>query len=154
MHPSGENQNQQPAKDEMTQNNTQGVILSPRSDGKRKKKTNHCLKKQVIGCIYAYLSEYFSKSVEPHSKMLKIRAQKSKPQRLIYPIFHVQVTGAPESEGDHQAEELIPAERKSTDKTSAKLGEWETLMDAKPIPNLGERCAFVLLIVSPQSPQN
>lgn len=86
--------------------------------------------------------------------MLKIRVRRSKPQLLTYYIFHVQVTEAPESEVNLRAEEAIPAERKSTDDISAKLGSFEMLMDAKPIPNLGERCAFIFLKVFPRSPRS
>lgn len=97
-----------------------------------------------MGWIYAYHSVYFSNSVEPHRKMLEIRLRRSKPQLLTYYIFHVQVSEAPESEVNLRAEETSPAERRSTDDISAKLGECEMLMDAQPIANLGERCAFIL----------
>lgn len=107
-----------------------------------------------MGWIYAYQSAYFSKSAVAHREMLKIRVRRSKPQLLTYYIVHVQVTEAPESEGNLRAEETIPAERKSTDDIAAKLGDCEMLTDAKPIPNLGERCVFILLKVSPRSPQS
>lgn len=82
--------------------------------------------------------------------MLKIKVRRLKLQLLTCWIFHVQVTEAPESEVNLPAEETFPAAgRKSTDGNSAKLGEWEMLMDAKPIPNLGERRAFIPLRVPP-----
>lgn len=82
--------------------------------------------------------------------MLQIRVGRLKLQLLTCCIFHVQVTEAPESEVNLRAEETFPAAgRKSTDGNSAKLGEWEMLMDAKPIPNLGERHAFICLSVPP-----
>lgn len=128
-----------------TEQHSEGLFLTQvRREMEKKQTNNHCLKK-AVRWSYAYQSVYFSKSAEPHSKLLKTRARRPKPQPITYSIFHVQVTGAPESEGDLQAEETILAGKKSTDETSAQLGEWGMLMDADPIPNLGERCTFILL---------
>lgn len=60
-------------------------------------------------------------------------------------MFHVQINDVPESEVNLQAEEISPAERKSTQDISVKLREGATLMDTKPIPNLGEGCTLILL---------
>lgn len=66
-------------------------------------------------------------------------------QLIISCIFHIQVTDIPEPEVNLQAEERIPAEGKSKDDISVKLRDCEMLMDAKPIPNVGESCALILL---------
>lgn len=58
--------------------------------------------------------------------------------------FHVQVTDVAESETDLQTEGTFPAERKPTHDISGNLRDWELLMDAKPIPKLGESCALIL----------
>lgn len=66
-------------------------------------------------------------------------------QLMTYSTFHVQVTDIAESAADLQTEGAIPAERKRTHDISGNLRDWELLMDAKPIPKLGESCALILL---------
>lgn len=133
MHPSKENQNQVKLKDQRMQNNIQKVSSSPRSDERLKTRMNFSLNSRGI---QTYQSAYFSKSAA---------AGVRRPQLMNDYILHVQVNDIPQSEVNLGAEETNPAERKPTRDTCVKLRDCAMLMDAKPIPNLGEACALILL---------